>query len=54
MCVQVSLDMMEGEPPLLWSAEEANLYILTLTLVDNKGRPVESESCQVGLGFRVR
>ena len=42
------MDMMEdGEPPLLWSAEEPNLYVLVLSLLDDKGQLVEAESCQV-------
>ena len=42
------MDMMEdGEQPLLWSAEEPNLYVLVLSLLDDAGQLVEAESCQV-------
>ncbi|MBC8079321.1 MAG: DUF4981 domain-containing protein [Gorillibacterium sp.] len=34
--------------PLLWSAEEPNLYTLVLTLVDPEGREIDYESCKVG------
>lgn len=41
-------DMMaEDEPPLLWSAEEPNLYVLVLSLLDGSDQLLESESCQV-------
>lgn len=33
--------------PALWSAEEPNLYILVLSLLNPDGAHVESESCQV-------
>lgn len=39
--------MMEGEPPQLWSAEEPNLYVLVLSLLDKGGKLLEAESCQV-------
>ena len=38
------------ENPNLWSAEDPNLYALTLTLKDGKGKEVETLSTQ--LGFR--
>lgn len=34
--------------PDLWSAEQPNLYQLVLTLIDNKGKEVESTSIKVG------
>ena len=46
--VQVSINMMADEPPLLWSAEEPNLYVLVLSLLDKQKKLIESESCQVG------
>ncbi|MFB3163826.1 glycoside hydrolase family 2 TIM barrel-domain containing protein [Neobacillus sp. 179-J 1A1 HS] len=36
------------ENPLKWSAEKPNLYTLVLSLVDNKGSLIETESCKVG------
>lgn len=45
---QVSWDMMQGEePPQLWSAEEPNLYVLVLSLLDGEKKLLEAESCQV-------
>eukprot|EP00884_Botryococcus_braunii_P014326 jgi/Botrbrau1/22895/Bobra.0065s0048.1 len=47
---RVSLDVLEAAGQVhLWSAEEPNLYILVLTLLDKAGSPLESESCQVGV-----
>lgn len=34
--------------PLLWSAETPNLYRLTLALLDEQGRGLEVEACDVG------
>ena len=45
--MQVSMDMMTDEPPLLWSAEEPNLYVLVLSLLDKQKNLIEAESCQV-------
>ena len=36
------------ENPLKWSAEQPNLYTLVLSLKDDKGILVETESCKVG------
>ncbi|MBY0145016.1 glycoside hydrolase family 2 TIM barrel-domain containing protein [Neobacillus niacini] len=36
------------ENPLKWSAEKPNLYTLVLSLVDQKGSLIETESCKVG------
>ena len=45
---QVAWDMLEGgQAPELWSAEEPNLYVLVLSLLDEAGGLIESESCQV-------
>lgn len=33
----------------LWSAEEPNLYSLTISLVDESNNVIESEGCRVGL-----
>lgn len=47
-CSQIYWDMAShGGMPLLWSAEEPNLYVLVLTLVDKDGEHLESESAQV-------
>lgn len=45
--MQVSIDMMTDEAPLLWSAEEPNLYVLVLSLLDKQKTLIEAESCQV-------
>lgn len=50
LCPQVAVDMFNalgGEPPLLWSAEQPNLYVLVLQLTAADGTVVEVESCQV-------
>lgn len=39
------------ENPLKWSAEHPNLYTLVLSLKDEKGHIIETESCKVG--FRI-
>ncbi|MEH7706100.1 beta-galactosidase [Bacillus toyonensis] len=36
------------ENPLKWSAEHPNLYTLVLSLKDEKGNIIETESCKVG------
>ncbi|MBS4197743.1 glycoside hydrolase family 2 TIM barrel-domain containing protein [Lederbergia citri] len=36
------------ENPLKWSAEQPNLYILVLSLKDEDGQLIETESCKVG------
>ncbi|MCJ8008831.1 glycoside hydrolase family 2 TIM barrel-domain containing protein [Lederbergia wuyishanensis] len=36
------------ENPLKWSAEHPNLYTLVLSLKDEKGQIIETESCKVG------
>lgn len=36
------------ENPLKWSAEKPNLYTLVLSIVDQKGSLIETESCKVG------
>lgn len=47
--MQLDIDMMmEGEPPLLWSAEEPHLYALVISLLDKEKTLLEAESCQVG------
>lgn len=45
---RVTVELPIGAPKL-WSHECPNLYRLTLTLVDDAGREVESEACDVGL-----
>lgn len=39
--------MTEDGPPLLWSAEEPNLYVLVLVLLKGTDQVIEAESCQV-------
>ena len=47
MRVQVDMDLMAGgRQPVLWSAEEPNLYILVLTLVNSQGQHLDTESTQ--------
>jgi beta-galactosidase len=47
---KISFDMAESGSglPRLWSAETPHLYVLVLSLVDEAGVHIESESCQVG------
>lgn len=33
--------------PALWSAEEPNLYVLVISVLDSKGAHLDSESVQV-------
>lgn len=39
---------LEVATPRKWSAETPHLYRLTLTLLDERGEPIESEACDVG------
>ncbi|WP_279462574.1 beta-galactosidase [Aeromonas dhakensis] len=39
---------LEVAAPRKWSAETPHLYRLTLTLLDERGEPIESEACDVG------
>ena len=48
LCVQIDMDLLAGgKQPALWSAEEPNLYILVLTLLDKHGDHLDTESAQV-------
>ncbi len=46
----VKFDLLKAKVknPKKWSAEKPNLYTLVLTLVDNRGKIIEAESCKVG------
>ncbi|VFQ61399.1 unnamed protein product [Cuscuta campestris] len=37
------------QSPMLWSAEQPNLYTLVITIKDASGHVVDCESCQVGI-----
>ncbi len=48
-CDSVEQELNAGvEQPALWSAEQPNLYTLTVALIDPDGKEVETVACRVG------